>query len=162
MKGKYDGRRHSTFKVRHKGGRKPLWLKDLGIRHNIAVLEAFDEIVEPAALYRQAYAKKDLALCWDMRKHVECRILGKPFVAVNPDLKAPNGSVLGADQRLQLAVNTMIVQAPVIKGKRTRKQLANDPQDIRGELIEASSAVSQGSARNADSKDFVGFDDVVL
>lgn len=153
LRGKYDGRKNNRFKIPHRKGinskRKPEWLKDLGVKHAIDILEEFDKIVPPAELYTQAYEKHDLALCWDMRKHVECRVLGKPFVAVNPELQPKPASVLNEDNRLQLAVNTLIVQGPM---KGIRKGLAGDPL-----LIEGSSALSTDTAQ---TYEFTGFDEV--
>jgi hypothetical protein len=169
LKGKYDpryGKRKPGFRVPHRKGInsrcKPQWLKNLGAKHAIDLVQEFDAVVPPSTLYTEAYAKKDLRLCWEMREAVLERVLGKPYVAVNPELSAQNGSVLHEDKRLQLAVGTMIINPSVLKGKRTRKQLADDSQDIRGQLIEASSAVSQDMAIITDSKDFVGFNDVEL
>ena len=172
LKGKYDGRRigPNRFRIPHRKGinyhSKPDWLKNLGAKHAADLITEFDALVSPITIYQQAHEKKDLRLCWEMREAVLQRLLGKPFVAVNPETQSSGGHILNQDNRLQVAVSNLIVQGPESKGKKIRKGLtlnsADNPQIIKGELLEAPSAQSGDRAQSADNKDFVGFDDVVL
>jgi hypothetical protein len=160
LKGKYDGRRigPNRFRIPHRKGinsyRKPEWIKNLGAKHAADLITEFDAVIPPATIYQQALDKKDLRLCWEMREAVLERLLGKPFVAVNPDTEPSGGHILNQDNRLQVAVSNLIVQASDSKGPKTRK---------RDQLVlEASSAQSGDRAQSVDNKDFIGFDDVVL
>lgn len=161
LKGKYDGRKNNRFRIPHRKGInsrcKPNWLKTLGAKHAADVLEELDAILPPAEIYKQAIARNDFRLVWEIRTAVEYRLLGKPFVAVNPETLPPTGSILNQDNRLQVAVSNLIVQTPESKGRKIRKGLAPDAL-----LIEASCAQSGDTARDVDNKGFVGFDDVVL
>ena len=95
---------------------------------------------------------KDKRLAFEVVRYCWDRLEGKAFVAVNPDTEPSGGHILNQDNRLQVAVSNLIVQASDSKGSKTRK---------RDQLVlEASSAQSGDRAQSADNKDFVGFDDV--
>jgi hypothetical protein len=141
MSGKYDKRRFNKIKRPHRKalkatGAKPKWLKTLKANEAAKTLRELDSIASPAAIYAQAHERGLLALCWDMRKSVEERLLGRPFVAINPaEVKTP-GIV---DNRLQIAIQQLIPgkKQPVKRGKK-QAQLADGVQVVEAIEVTAS------------------------
>lgn len=132
LQGKYDGRRNNGKRGRvPDSGRKPLWARNLGRNTAHKVLVEFDAIIEPAQIYKRALDANLLSLCWEMRCAVENRLLGRPFVALNP-AETPQSASIQQDNRLQLAIGTLVLPGVKVKGKKRAKivdaQVIDTPQ----------------------------------
>jgi hypothetical protein len=71
---------------------------------------------------------KDDRLRFEVIRYVWDRLEGKPFVAVNPAEQTKSGS-LSQDNRLQMAINTLVVQAPPKRGRPKRIAQASATTD---------------------------------
>jgi hypothetical protein len=113
MKGKYDGRKRNGAHraAPNNRGRKPRWLRHLGRNDELKVLEEFDAIAKASEIYAAAWAKGNHALCFEMRKCADDRLLGKPFTAENP-AQTKTGEALTEDSRLQDAIKKMNIGTP--------------------------------------------------
>ena len=135
---KYDGRRKNGAHRRAPcdRGAKPRWLKHLGRNDALKVSEKYDAIATYEQLYRDAYEKKNLLLCFDMRKYADDRLLGKPFIALNPAENAKSAN-LTQDNRLQVAIQQLTIgNTPKEPAKRVYKSAKTIVAERR-KLLEA-------------------------
>lgn len=151
LKGKYDNRKNNganlkQFRPTRKRGRKPKALKDLSQWQNNMALRDIDSIANPAKLYALAFERGLLSLCLEIRTRVEDRLLGKPFVAINPDAEAKPSTIIN-DNRLQVAMQTLLPGAQAKKPRNGKaKQLAAEQASVvtNPPMIEAGSVVESG------------------
>jgi hypothetical protein len=133
LKGKYDGRRfNGRERKKGKSGPKPNIFLNLAERHCKEALTRFEAIATLAQIYEEAWNRKNLALCVQMRENAADRAYGRPFVSINPAEK-PGSPALTQDNRLQLAIGQLNIG---VSGKKTgkSKRLASDPQAICGNV----------------------------
>jgi hypothetical protein len=127
LTGKYDGRykrvpRKTGVRALSKPGPKPAWVKHLTKNQASKIIQDYDSIASWPQIYAEAWAKKQLALCVQMREYADSRLLGKPYTAENPNAsKMP--SVLIQDNRLQQAITNLLPAQPKAKGKRKAPKL---------------------------------------
>lgn len=150
LKGKYDGRRNNrpTAEARQKAGRKLNWAKHLTSNDSAKILKDIDSIASPSEIYQRALDRNLLALCWQIRERVEDRLLGKPFVAENPNAVKPINNILN-DNRLQIAIQ-QLVPAKQVKKRKTK------------ELVQAVSEAKQLEAVNEPEQSYVDVDAQVV
>ena len=127
LKGKYDGRgkydrRSSAFASGIKPGPKPLYRQHIAKNSYAKLLSELDSIASWSQIYAEAWAKRQLALCIQMREYADSRLLGKPYTAENPNA-AKTPSVLNQDNRLQIAIQQLLPQKQPAKGKRKSAKL---------------------------------------
>src|SRR5215469_15443932 len=101
MARKYDGRKNSgATKARRRVfsnlGRKPNWAKHLSRNDAAEILRGFDAIATPEDIYRAAWEDGNFELCANMYKQIQDRVMGRPFVAVNPAAQ-PQAHALAQD-----------------------------------------------------------------
>jgi hypothetical protein len=113
MKGKYDKRKNNgATKVRRRKfsnmGRKTLVAKGLSRNDAARTLEELVEIASPADIFRAAWEKGNVALCAEMYKQFQDRLLGRPFIAENPQTTGPQS----VDPRVQRAVRALNIVQP--------------------------------------------------
>jgi hypothetical protein len=131
LKGKYDGRgkydrSHLKGQTQSKPGPKPTFLKNLSRNSASKVLIAFDLIATLADIYREAWTRKNLALCVQMRENAADRLFGKPFTAINPaEVKTPQTVI--NDNRLQFAIQELIPGKAQSKKRGSKAKQVNAP-----------------------------------
>jgi hypothetical protein len=116
MKGKYDGRKNNgATKSRRRTfsnmGRKTLIAKRLSRNDAAKTLEELVDIASPADIFRAAWEKGNVALCAEMYKQFQDRLLGRPFIAENPaktEAKVP-------DEKIRRAITNLGIVTPADK-----------------------------------------------
>lgn len=124
MAGKYDGRGKYKRTAMHKraiadSAPKPRWLKNLSVNDSIETLDKLDAIAGASEIYKRALERNMLALCWQIREGVKDRLIGKPFVAENPNAKPQPNNILN-DNRLQIAIQQLVPAKQARKSKKTQ------------------------------------------
>src|SRR5215469_6890699 len=89
MAGKYDGRKNNGATKKRRRmfsnlGRRTNWAKHLEKTDVSKTLRKFDGIATPEDLYRKAWEDGNLELCANLYKQFQDRLLGRPFIAINP------------------------------------------------------------------------------
>jgi hypothetical protein len=111
MRGKYDKRgKHGNYDTEARRNRpqvKPAWAKNLSRNQAAKILHTAN--FQEKAL--ELLNCEDLRLRWDVIKYLWDRFEGKAFVAQSPT-EASKGESLKQDNRLQVAIQQLILQPP--------------------------------------------------
>jgi hypothetical protein len=113
--------KHLAAKEKKRGGKrinagqKPKWAKHLSRNTAALVLKQVDlreRVIELIATSDERLRFEVLRYLWD-------RLEGKPFVAENPNAGKP-ASALHQDNRLQLAIQNLVVSPPAKKQRKVK------------------------------------------
>ena len=122
LKGKYDRRgKYERTEVHRKSASKPLWKKHLA-RNTAARLFSEISVKDQMLVLLQS---KDERLRFEVLKYVWDRLEGRPFVAINP-AENKQSATLHQDNRLQVAINQLVVTGKKSKQKKTQPLLPSD------------------------------------